>query len=157
MSKLKQQTKNHWQQLRNMTYDFLDVIQEEDLGKKLPFAESQSLGYQFNCILGAQESNLSMIRKGEWEGFSSSLSDVEEFTIPLIKKHMQEADKKLFEAIDSVDLLKEFPDDTTPLANYMVLAEHEALHQGQIINFMYALDLEIPESWAFKWALKKED
>ncbi len=156
MSNLKQQTKNHWQQLRGMTYDFLDVIQERDLGKKLPFPESQTLGYQFNCMLGAEESNLSMITKGEWEGFTSSLSDSDEFTIPLIKKHMQEADKQLFEAIDSVDLLKEFSDGSTPLMNYMVLVEHEALHQGQIVNYMYAVDLEIPESWASKWALKKD-
>ncbi len=152
---LLQEVKAHWLQLRGMTYDLLGKLKPEDLNKKLPFPASQDILYQFNCMIGAQESNIPLITKGVWEGFSSSLDKEPEKTIEVIKKHMQEADSKLFEALQSTDLLKKFSDGSSPLMNYMVLVEHEAHHQGQLINFIYACDLPIPKSWVDKWALSK--
>ncbi len=153
MKKLLSETKAHWKQLRGMTYDFLDLIGDEDLDKRLPFKESQPLGYQFWCMIGAQESNIPLITKGKWEGFSCSLDKV---TKEAVVGHMKQADKLLYKALDEVDLLTKFEDKSTPLLNYMVLVEHESHHQGQIINFIYAHDLPIPKSWEFKWALKKK-
>ncbi|MDO8570318.1 MAG: hypothetical protein Q7R97_01915 [Candidatus Daviesbacteria bacterium] len=152
---LLQQVKEHWQQLRGMTYDLLNDLKEEDLNKKLPFPESQDIKYQFNCMIGAQESNIPVITKGTWVGFASSLDNESEITIENIKKHMEEADKKLFNALVGVDLLHKFEDRTSPLTNYMVLVEHESHHQGQLINFIYACNLPIPKSWADKWALSR--
>lgn len=152
---LVQETINHWKQLRSMTYDLLDELNPEDLSKKLPFPASQDILYQFNCMIGAQESNIPLITKGVWEGFSSSLDSEQEKSIPVIKQHMQKADGRLFEALKSIDLLKKFDDGGSPLMNYMILVEHEAHHQGQFINFIYACDLPIPKSWEQKWALKK--
>lgn len=150
---LLEEIKNHWQQLRRMTYDFLNEIKEEDMKKKLPFPKSQSLGYQFWCMVGAQESNLPLIAQGKWEGFSCSLDKEDKVTKEVIVSHMAQADKKLMETLEQTDLLQKFEDGNTPLMNYMVLVEHESHHQGQIINFIYAHDLPIPKSWEEKWAL----
>jgi len=147
--------KNHWTQLRGMTYDFLNSIKDEDLDKKLPFSQSQSLGYQFACMCGAQESNISLITKGVWEGYSSTLDQESTINIDLIISHMKKADLLLFSALDKTDLLQKFEDGSSPLMNYLILVEHESHHQGQIINFIYACDLPIPKSWADKWALTK--
>lgn len=152
---LYQQIKVHWEKLRGMTYDLLAELKPEDLIKKLPFSASQDIYYQFNCMVGAQESNIPFITKGVWEGFASSLDNVDDKTPQIIKMHMQEADEKLLESIQSVDLLKKFDDGSSPLSNYMILVEHEAHHQGQLINLIYAHDLPIPKSWADKWALSK--
>lgn len=138
-----------------MSHDFLNELKEEDLHKKLPFSESQDILYQFNCMIGAQESNIPLITKGIWEGFSSSLDNEGQVNIETIKRYMEEADKKLFSALEGVDVLKKFDDGTSPLINYMVLVEHESHHQGQLINFIYALHLPIPKSWADKWALRR--
>ncbi|MCL5784878.1 MAG: hypothetical protein M1142_06025 [Patescibacteria group bacterium] len=143
---LLQQVKEHWQQLRGMTYDLLNELKQEDLTKKLPFPQSQDIQYQFNCMIGAEESNIPLITKGAWEGFASSLDNEGEITIETIKKHMEEADKKLFSALEGVDLLQKFEDGTSSLINYMVLVEHESHHQGQLINFIYACNLPIPKS-----------
>ena len=153
---LLEEIKNHWQQLRRMTYDFLSEIKEEDLEKTLPFPKSQSLGYQFWCMVGAQESNLSLISKGKWEGFSCSLDKEDKVTKEVIASHMGQADKKLMEILEQTNLLQKFEDGNTPLINYMILVEHESHHQGQIINFIYAHDLPIPKSWEEKWALTKD-
>ena len=68
---------NHWIQLREMTYDLLEVLEVSDLGLKLEFERSQSIGYQFWCMLGAQESWISLIESGEWGGFSCSVKSLE--------------------------------------------------------------------------------
>ncbi|MFC1647089.1 hypothetical protein ACFL1A_02265 [Patescibacteria group bacterium] len=146
---------SHWEQLRGMTYDFLESIRDSDLEKKLPFPESQDLTYQFWCIVGAQESNLPLIAKGKWEGFACSLDGVDRVTKKIIIAHMKRADVKLFSALKKVDLLQKFSDGSTPLMNHMILVEHESHHQGQLINFIYAHSLPIPKSWEEKWVLKK--
>lgn len=153
---LLEEIKKHWQQLRGMTYDFLNGIKEEDLEKKLPFSESQSLEYQFWCMVGAQESNIPLITKGKWEGFSCSLDKVNKVTKDILLSHMKQADESLMGALGHTDLLQKFEDNSTPLMNYMILVEHESHHQGQIINFIYAHDLTIPKSWEEKWALTKD-
>lgn len=147
--------KNHWKQLRGMTYDLLKVISDSYLKKKLPFPASQSIEYQFNCMIGAQESNIPLITQGVWEGFSCSLTKEKTINRTIIKKHMQSADNLLYKALERTDLLKKFPDGSTPLLNYMILVEHESHHQGQLINFIYACDLPIPKSWSEKWALTR--
>ena len=153
---LPKEIQSHWQQLRGMTNDFLEAIKESDLEKKLPFPESQSLGYQFWCMVGAQESNIPLITKGKWEGFACSLDSEDKVTKEIIVAHMQEADKKLLGALQKTDLLQKFSDGSTPLMNYMILVEHESHHQGQIINFIYAHNLPIPKSWKEKWALTRD-
>ncbi len=153
---LPEELKNHWRQLRGMTYDFLEAIEEGDLEKKLPFPESQTLGYQFWCMVGTQESNLPFIAEGKWKGFACSLDEEKQVTKETIIAHMKQADESLMKVLEETDLLQKFEDGTTPLMKYMVLVEHESHHQGQIINFIYAHDLPIPKSWEEKWALTKD-
>ena len=151
------EVKAHWQQLRGMTYDLLNELKEEDLDKRLPFPASQSLQSQFECMLGTQESWLPLLTKGVWEEWSCSLYELNgEISIATIKAHLQAADRQLFEALESGDLLRRNERGRSSLMYYMILVEHEAHHQGQLINFIYAHDLPIPESWAAKWALARE-
>jgi hypothetical protein len=34
------------------------------------------------------------------------------------------------------------------------ILEHDAMHQGQLIRFVYSLGLEFPQSWIVHWYLK---
>ena len=63
-----------------LTYDYLAMLSPEQLDLTLPFPESKSLGYQFWCMTGAQESYLNILKYGEWRGFSSSLDQLETIT-----------------------------------------------------------------------------
>jgi hypothetical protein len=139
-----------------MTHDLLDLVAEDQLGLTLPFGDSQTLGYQFWCMVGAQESNLPVIERGVWEGFSCSLDSTESPNKDDIKNALQKADSDLLDLINRIDFDTKFEDGSTPLVNYMVLSEHEAHHQGQMINFIYAHNLPIPESWFNKWHLTRE-
>ena len=41
--KLLESVRSHWQDLRGRTYDLMDVLEDEDLTARLPFAESQDV------------------------------------------------------------------------------------------------------------------
>src|SRR5262245_34581093 len=79
---------NEWQKIRRLTYDYLDILDASHLSLRLPFAESQTLGYQFWCMVGAHESYLKKLEHGQWMGFSSSLNNLPEITPAIIKQHM---------------------------------------------------------------------
>jgi len=148
---------NHWLQLRQMTYDLLEELEAGDLTLKLNFKRSQNIGYQFWCMLGAQESWISLIESGEWGGFSCSVNSLDDSrVIENFRGQMKAADQLLLRTLEEVRLSKEFDDGSTPLSQYMTLVEHESHHQGQLINFIYAHDLAIPKSWEEKWALRRD-
>ncbi len=145
----------HWHLLRGRTYDLLDSLTASDLERKLPFARSQSLGYQFWCMLGSQESWVAYLQNGALEHWSCSLSGVPaaEFTPARFRQHFEAADKRYLSALAAADPLQAYANGLTPLLVHQRLVEHESHHHGQLINFIYALELPIPESWARQWAL----
>ena len=148
---------SHWIQLRQMTYDLLGALEVGDLFLKLEFKRSQNIGYQFWCMLGAQESWISLIESGEWGGFSCSVNSLEgSAVIESFRGRMELADEILLRTLETVDLSRKFEDGSTPLSQYFTLVEHESHHQGQLINFIYAHDLPIPNSWEAKWALRRD-
>lgn len=148
---------NHWKDLRGRTYDLLDVLQPEDLAKTLPFPESATLYNQLWCMLGTTESFAERIAAGSWQGWSSSLSSSpNHVTLDEIRTHLQESDATLFAALREHDLTRPYADGSTPLRHYFRLVEHESHHHGQLINFIYALNLPIPQSWADEWALSRD-
>ncbi len=148
----------HWQDLRGRTYDLMDVLSDADLKARLPFQESQDVFYQFRCMLGTQESWAPVLLEGRMRGWDCSLQPVEPGeAVPMgrIREAMMKADGQLHSTFEQVEWLKVFSNGTSPLMGYLRLAEHEAHHHGQLINFIYACGFPIPESWADSWALSR--
>lgn len=144
----------HWQSLRGRTYDVMDVISDADLPRRLPFPESATLFNQFWCMLGTSESFIRRMAEGSWQGWNCSLGG--EATLEDLRAHLQQTDEDLYAALRQRDLLHRFDDGSTLLSQYFRLVEHESHHQGQLINFIFALYLPIPESWADAWALSRD-
>ena len=147
---------NHWNDLRGRTYDFLDVLKPTDLPLRLPFSESDTLYNQLWCMLGTTESFAKRIAAGSWQGWDSSLSyDPDEVTLGDIRQQLEASDQTLFAALLQHDLLTPYADGSIPLRHYFRLVEHESHHHGQLINFIFAHNLPIPQSWADEWALSR--
>lgn len=146
-----------WRGIRQMTYDYLDVLDEPQLGSKLPFTDSQSLGYQFWCMVGAHESYLRKLKTGSWQGFASSLDGFERVTPAVIQEQMKKSDEKMERLLESVDLEEPLQNGQQGYEIVFQMIKHEMHHHGQMINFLYYLHLPIPESWADEWALSYED
>ena len=158
MPTLNDELTRHWNMLRGRTYDLLDGLAQADLEKRLPFPRSQSLVYQFWCMLGSQESWVAYLRGGALERWACSLSGrpPAELTPSLFRERFQAADLAYLAALAEADPLRPYANGLTPLSVHQRLVEHEAHHHGQLINFIYALDLAIPGSWARQWALARD-
>ena len=148
----------HWQMLRGRTYDLLDTLTDADLDKTLPFPRSQAIRYQFWCMLGSQESWVAFLKNGALEHWSCSLAGTPraEMTVDVFRQRFKAADDAWTAALAEAGLLSPYANGLTPLIVSQMLVEHEAHHHGQLINFIYALDLPIPASWAEQWALSRD-
>jgi hypothetical protein len=145
-----------WLGIRRLTYDYLNQIDDTHLVLKLPFPDSQSLGYQFWCMLGAHESYLRELKAGRWQGFSSSLDGFEMMTTALIRQQMQKADTDMTELLQRLNLEEKLENGQYGYEVVMQIIKHEMHHHGQLINFMFCFHLPIPLSWQEEWALKYE-
>jgi hypothetical protein len=146
-----------WLGVRAMTYDFLDVLQTSDLGLRLPFPESQPIGYQIWCMTGAHESYLKELEFGEWQGFSSSVSQLADPTPAALKANMQRSDARMAELLRTRDLTAWLSGGKYGYELAQLMIEHEMHHQGQLINLMFCHHLPIPKSWQDKWALSYDE
>jgi hypothetical protein len=146
-----------WCGVRGRTYDVLDVLDEPALGLRLPFPESLTLGSQFRCMLGAQESYTRAIAHGGWQGFSCSLDDLAAVTPAIIAAHMRRADEALAAAVQAAPPAPTAGGGRRVDQTVQRLIEHETLHHGQLINFLFCHHLPIPRSWRDEWALMDED
>lgn len=157
-SLLNNQIKENWKEVRTRTYGVLNILKSEDLSKKLPFERSEDIFNQFYCMIGTTESFTKLIATGEWQGWASSLGYKDEnYNTKHIKKLLKNTDKILSEVLDKLDLLENYPNkNESPLKHYLALLEHESHHLGQLINFIYALDLEIPKELNLKWGLSRD-
>jgi hypothetical protein len=139
-----------------LTYDYLEMLTPDQLALTLPFPESQSIGYQFWCMTGAQESYLRKLKHGEWQGFSSSLSQFQHVTPAIIKGQLIKADEELADLLGSMDLGAPLKGGQAGYEVVQRIIEHEMHHHGQLINLMFCHHLPIPPSWQDEWALAYE-
>lgn len=146
-----------WRDIREMTYDYLAVLQPSDLALRLPFPESQALVDQFWCMLGAQESYLRELRSGTWQGFSCSLDGGEDYSREAIERQMRAADQEMAALLGEIDLHASLASGKRGYQVGQRLVEHEMHHQGQLINFLFYGHLPIPGSWHAKWALARDE
>lgn len=142
-----------WRGIRRLTYDFLAQLAPEHLNLRLPFEHSQSLGYQFWCMTGAHESYMHKLETGAWQGFASSLDELDEITPAAIAGQMQAADKRMAELLAGMALDEPLQNGQPAYEVVIQMIKHEMHHHGQLINFLYCHRLPIPASWQDEWAL----
>jgi len=146
----------HWQHLRGRTYELLAVLQDADLTKRLPFPESETLGYQLQCMVAMADSLYSGLAGKDFSDHDTAFAVAKgQVTVADLRAAMQRSDEKVLAALNSTDPLKAGETTMTPLRLYLYLTEHEAHHHGQLINFIYAHNLPIPPGWAEQWALSR--
>lgn len=130
-------------------YDALiALIPESALAERLPGIRSNTIGQQLWCVIGARESYGRAIAAGEWKGFSCSVSNEQCSTKVDLSRSLASSGARLVEVVSAEELL-------TDAQHQLVLdvLEHEAAHQGQLIRYLYALNLPIPNLWKSRYAL----
>jgi len=127
--------------------DLIAVVEEDALRRKLNPLPSNTLGQQLWCVTGARESFSQAVQQNQWAGFSCSLtSTTSQAGVTLALQQSAATVTAVLQSIESY----------TAVQNRLIvdLLEHEAAHHGQIIRYIYALKLPIPQSWKAKYALQ---
>ncbi len=163
-----------WRFYRSHTLDFLEILTEEEIRRKLPRPGLDTFGKHFLEMAEVQKSYVRALETGKID-FSVGNYDQPEIydTKSKLRAHFKKMDDymvKVLENVEDVDreidweLGKENPNI---LEHLQFLIQHEILHHGQLIAFAYVCDFPIPKSmvktWAFPLketqenALKKQD
>lgn len=122
--------------------DLVDEADDDAFTAELDVPRSRSLGLHLWCIVGTRESYAKAIAAGEMQGWACSVTRLEqdEFAAKLAA-----SGQALLDAIKGVS-------DWTPERDKLLaeVAEHEVMHEGQIIRLMFGLEKTLPSScsWA---------
>lgn len=122
--------------------DLVSQIDADLLTASIDVPRHKTLAEHLWCVVGARESYARGISQGEWAGFACSMAQP---TLEEFRNKLDESGETVLTAIQSV---QEWTARRSELLT--ILAEHEVMHEGQIIRHMYAIDQHLPESWA--WA-----
>lgn len=114
-------------------------LSETSFGSKLAELPSNTIGEQLWCVVGARESYLRGIQKGQWDGFRCSLTKED------ISKKKPIADALLMSSQTAGQVLNQL-ESLSPAQEKLAfeLLEHEIQQQGQLIRYLYGLKLGIP-------------
>lgn len=137
-----EQISTRLQQRFSSYQDLLAQLDDELLSRKIEVPRHKSLAEHLWCLVGARESYAQAIAAGSWQGFSCSM---EAFTLDDFRNKLSSSAQQV-----SNSLLKTEDWHAERLELLLTLAEHEVMHEGQIIRHMYALEQTLPESWV--WA-----
>lgn len=123
-------------------------LSEAALGSKLATLPSNTIGDQLWCVVGARESYIRGIQKGQWDGFRCSL------TKEVIGKKTEVTNALVKSAATAQQVLGQLGSLTTAQVKLAFeLLEHEIQHQGQLIRYLYGLKLEVPASLKARYHL----
>ncbi len=119
------------------------IAQADDtlLQQKLEIAKHKSLAEHLWCVVGARESYTKALAAGAWQGFACSLTS---FTQADFETGLRESAERALATIAAIDT---WSDEHNELL--ATLAEHEVMHEGQIIRHVYGLGRELPASWTW--------
>ena len=122
--------------------DLVQEIDDETIKAPLDVPRHRSVAMHLWCVVGTRESYAKAIAAGEMQGWSSSATKLDRAEF-IDKLHTSSA--ALLDAVRSVR-------DWTPQRERLLaeVAEHEVMHEGQIIRVMFGLEKELPAScsWA---------
>ena len=124
---------------------YADLIAQTDdtaLEAKLEVEKHKSLKEHLWCIVGARQSYAKALSANAWQGFSCDMTGFESADFK---------DALANSAADVLTVIRSIEDWTEQREGLLAtLAEHEVMHEGQIIRHLYGVGSNPPASWA--WA-----
>ncbi len=126
----------------NAYADLADTLTDELLNETVDVPKHKTLAQHLWCVIGARESYARAIEQGEWDGFACSLTS---YSPSDFAHKLRESAQRVQTVLADVGDWSE-----VRLELLATLAEHEVMHEGQIIRHVYALEQALPDSWA--WA-----
>jgi uncharacterized damage-inducible protein DinB len=127
--------------------ELVAALSSSDLERTLP-VPSNTIGSQLWCVVGARESWARAIAKGAWDGFSCSLTSINDLDA------MRPALAGSAAAVQAASAAAGHDAQRTELK--LRLLVHESQHQGQLLRYLLGLKLPVPPRWRERFALGAE-
>jgi hypothetical protein len=131
--------------------DFVDTIPAAHLASRLPGLPSDTVGHQLWCVLGARESFPRAARAGKWQGFSSPIDRDGSSDAASVRAAFVQTAADVDDWVAGIDSA-----DEDSWRYVLALLEHETMHQGQLIRYLYGLRIDRPHTWQQQYALDEE-
>ena len=131
--------------LENRFSAYADLIAQTDapaLEATLAVEKHKSLKEHLWCLVGARESYAKALAANGWQGFACSMTS---FTPADFTSALASSSTEVMQAVQQIDGWTQAQEELLA-----TLAEHEVMHEGQIIRHLYALGKTPPSSWT--WA-----
>ena len=135
----KQMTK-HINVMLRMYEELAKTLPPDANAKKLPNIRSNTVGSQLQCVIGVREMWATAMETGESPGFHPSLE----------KSQTGDARAVVAKLAETAELVRAtLPDelDEEQEDRALNLLEHESGHTGQLLRYVFALDVEVPRLW----------
>ena len=128
-----------------LTQELVEYLDEVNLQSKLPGLPSNTIGEQLWCMVGARESYLKAIKHNGWVDFSCSLKDTTSKNDVVCA--ILASSKTVVDFVTDAEL------NEKQLEFLHELLEHEIMHHGQLIRYMYGNKLGFPRSWSERYTV----
>ena len=133
----------------NMNNEFIKAIEEQDLKLRITSARSNTIGSQLACVARARDAYSKCIINDEEFSWNPDFPYDDRYEHTKLSKHLIEKSSKLIKEYESFNNLSE-----NQLSLTMDLLGHEFLHQGQLIRYIYANNLSMPNLIKSFWHLE---
>ncbi|GAA2916290.1 hypothetical protein JOD62_002634 [Microbacterium keratanolyticum] len=135
-------------QAQRLYDDFLSEMTPQLLASRLRDLPSNTIGQQLWCVIGARESFAAAARAGAWQGFDCSLQHEHLSDAAAVRDTLSRSAFDVDSWVSGLDV-----SDEDSLRYALALLEHEAMHHGQLLRYLYAFDVPRPQSWQELYAL----
>lgn len=121
----------------NMNNEHLSIINDEQLKLRIEGVRSSSIGNQIVCIARARDAYMKSILEDKGFSWDPDFPYEDRYDQEKMLNHMVNVGN---ESISKLRTIKEFSNNQLDLI--MDLIGHEYQHQGQLIRYYYANDIE---------------
>jgi hypothetical protein len=142
------QLAKRFERTTNLYLELVASLTPELLRSDLRGLPSNTLGAQLWCVVGARESYARAAKAGAWQGFSCRLSRADVQDPEAIRQSLSSTLADLTSLLEGGEPLSPQAEDFL-----LDLLEHETQHHGQLIRYLYALEIPRPPTWKERYAL----
>ena len=141
--------REEWNYIRGLTRTFVRKINDEELDKKLPRKNLDTIRKQCEELIEVQACYLNALETGkiEFDGYSDEKLPGTTGKKKLLAR-FEELDSLLENKLSEVSENKTidwFGEKKTIFNHLMAMVSHESMHVGQIVAFCYSQGIDIPE------------
>ena len=128
--------------------DLVQDLNKENLEMDLVGLPSNTIGQQLWCVIGARQSYLKAIINSGWQGFACGLDWKSTGDKSAVQEQLRVSSEAFLSAIESMESL-----NSAQQSLMFDLIEHEAQHHGQLVRYLYAQKIPVPQTWKKRYNL----